>query len=508
LPCLYSVAAGPTIGPVFAEQDRDHYSHELGETLSSTDRVFQDKSSQQKLNFQPHDWLPEGTPMVDYRFANPLPVAAPLDPKAVVAEYRQMIREHVERRVLFFFQQLIVCYKTRLHFENVGAQDQGKGTNAIALNVNGQQQKFQVRQAAHSSTSPCLVAYDAAQWQAYEAGGAPKPQGFVFLKNTDYYRTMNATMNMPKCVNDADREIDEKRRESMLRTKAEGIINRAAQGRLTPEQALDEFINEALVEVANGRQRLAALGNDPLTEEALVYYARYLTKIQGVIATDPTFLERSLSLKIGDETQSERSKRVILQMRYAAVRNCQIEQSALIQKVEAVRKPILAALKAANGNRKPDNFDAAFRVRLISYARTTQDRQRLEKLLNFSPFNFEAQVQGGARTKYLDTKGLLTPYAARIDFLARDILGDMRGLRTQEMYGRGQVVKELRDMKGWRQIDLGAAVKQRFPHAAASQPTISRIENRGKLVTRQIAGEFSQVFGVDSGLFMPNFYYD
>jgi hypothetical protein len=215
-----------------------------------------------------------------------------------------------------------------------------------------------------------------------------------------------------------------------------------------------------------------------------------------------------LSLKIGDETQSERSKRVILQMRYAAVRNCQIEQSALIQKVEAVRKPILAALKAANGNRKPDNFDAAFRVRLISYARTTQDRQRLEKLLNFSPFNFEAQVQGGARTKYLDTKGLLTPYAARIDFLARDILGDMRGLRTQEMYGRGQVVKELRDMKGWRQIDLGAAVKQRFPHAAASQPTISRIENRGKLVTRQIAGEFSQVFGVDSGLFMPNFYYD
>ncbi|NGX45627.1 MAG: hypothetical protein K940chlam2_00783 [Chlamydiae bacterium] len=507
MPSLHPVAAGPTLGPIHVKQARDQYAPEVGETMSLTDRVFQDKSSQQKLNFQPHEWLPGDARLTDYKFVNPLPVAAPVDPQAVVREYRPMIKEHVERRVLFFFQQLIVCYQTKLHFENVGAKDQGKSPTAIVLNVNGQQEKFQVRQAAHSSTSPCLVAYDQAQWQAFQAGAAPKPQGFVFLKNTDYYRTMNATMNMPKCVNDADREIDEKRRESLLRTKAEGILNRAAQGVVTPEQALNEFIQEALVEVANGRQRLVALQTDPLVQEVLVYYERYLTKFQGIIRDDPNFLEKSLSLKIGDETQSEQSKRVILRMRYAAVRNCQIQQSALIQKIEGVKKPILAALRAANGNRKPDNFDAAFKAHLVSCARSVENRQRLEKLLNFSTANFEAQVQRAARTKYLATKGLLTPHAVQIDFIAKDVLDDMRHLRTQEMYDRGQVVKELRVMKGWIQVELGRQVKQLFPQAAASQATISRIENKGKLVTRQIAAEFSRVFGVDSGLFMPNFYY-
>ena len=84
----------------------------------------------------------------------------------------------------------------------------------------------------------------------------------------------------------------------------------------------------------------------------------------------------------------------------------------------------------------------------------------------------------------------------------------MRSLLTQEEYQRAQIIKELRGMKKWRQIDLGAEVRVLFPRAAASQSTISRIENRQKLVTPQIAEEFSQVFKVDSGLFMPHFFYE
>jgi hypothetical protein len=507
MPNLYAIPAGPALGPVYVKQDREHYAPELGETCSLTDRVFQDKSSQQKLHFEQHPWQPPNVRLIDYIYPNPLPVQALPDPRIVIREYRKMIKEHVERRILFFFQQMIVCYQTKLHFESVGAQDQGKSADAVDLNVQGHPVKYVVRQAAHSSGNPCLVAYDNNRWQMFQAGMIAKPEGFVFLKDTDYYRTVNATMNMPKWINDADREIDEKTVNSLLRSKGEGIINRDSQGLVTPDQGMIEYIQEALNEVRAARHRLAQAAKDPQVQEVLAYYEKYLLKFQRIIGTDSTFLEKFLNI-MQNGTQDERSKRVILQMRYAAIRNCQLNQSVLIQKVETLSQAILAQLKAANRNRKPDNFDGAFRAVVVEHARGDENRQRLEKLLNFSAFNFEAQLQGGARTKYFNTKTSVSAYSAHIDFLVRDILADMRQLRTQEEYQRAQIVKDFRAMKGWQQWRLGQEVRQIYPYAAASQSTISRIENRKKLVTPQIAEEFSRVFNVDSGLFMPHFFYD
>lgn len=507
MPKLDALFAGLSLGPIYSKQEREHYAPELGETCSLTDRVFQDKSSQQKLQFTYHPGQSPDVRLTDYIYANPCPVQAVPDPRFAIREYRKMIKEHVERRILFFFQQTIVCYQTKLHFESVGAQDQGKSADAVVVHVNGHALKFMVRQAAHSSGNPCLVAYDHYQWQMHQAGMIPKPQGFVFLKHTDFYRTVNATMNMPKWINDTDREIDEKTSASLLRSKGEAIINRGSQGLLTPDEAMVEYIQEAINEVQSARQRLARAGKDYEVQEVLGYYEKYLVKIQGIITADPTFLERFLNLKMGAATQDETSKRIILQMRYAAIRNCQVNQSALVQKVEKLRQDILITMKAANENRKPDHYDAAFRSLVIEHARTDENRHRLEQLLNFSPFNFEAQLQGSPRTKYFNTKTALSAYNTHIDFLVRDILEDMRRLRTLEVYERAQVVKELRAMKQWTQKKLGQEIKQIFPHAAASQSTISRIENRGKLVTEPIAQEFSRIFGVDSGLFMPHFYY-
>ena len=64
-----------------------------------------------------------------------------------------------------------------------------------------------------------------------------------------------------------------------------------------------------------------------------------------------------------------------------------------MQKVEILKGAILVHLKAANGNRKPDNFEGAFRSVMVAQEMTDKNRGRLEKLLNFSPFNFEAQLQ-------------------------------------------------------------------------------------------------------------------
>lgn len=499
MPTLNAVNVGPNLGPVYIKPQttakRDHYEPVLNETCLQNDRVFQDKTSQQIISFQ------------DYIYTNPSLRQVIPAPQQTIRDYRKMMREHMERRILFMFQQLIVCYQTKLHFESVGAQDQGKSPDAIVVNIQGHQHKYAVRNAAHSSSNPCLVAYDNVQWQLFQSGAAEKPQGFVFLKDTDYYRTVNATMNMPRWMNETDREVDEKTRDSLLRKIGDEIINKASQGLITPDQGIVEYVREALNEVQKAQVRLANQNKHPEVREVLTYYEKYINKIQITINTNPLFLENFLSLKMGQANQNDRSKRVLLQMRYAAIRNCQINQSALIQKVERLSQEILNQVKALNKHRKPDYFDAAFRTLLIEQARSDDNRQRLEKLFNFSPSNFASQLNTSARTKFNTATGFLAAYSNRINFLARDILEDMRKLRVEEMYQRAQTIKELRAMKQWSQRKLGQEIKQIFPLAAASQSTICRIENRTKLVTEQIAQEFSSIFGVDSGLFMPHFYY-
>jgi hypothetical protein len=498
MPALLPISLGPLIGPKFIpkKKKRDHYAHELAETVSLTDRVFQDTSMTVHFDF------------IDYKFSNPFVVKAVPQAEAIIEEYREMIREHVERRILFFFQQLIVCYQTKLHFESNGAKDQGKSANRILLNVNGKEKVLSSRQAAHSSTLPCLIAYDNAAWKNHRAGGS-MPQGFVFLKGTDYYRTANATMNMPKWMNDADREIDEKTKNSLLRDKSLAIVNRASQGQVSPNAGILEFLEEALKEIKAGKKRLQDQNKGLEVQKILSLYEEYFTEFQEEIENDPTFLEKFLDLNIDTMTNGERAQRLILQIRYAAIRNSQVVQAALIQKVEAVRKKILSAV--AGIDRKPNYFDGAFRTLLVEQARTTQDRHRLEKLFNFSLTDFAAKLDTGTkRTQFKNIKTTLSEqvHLAKITSLAQSVLRDMRTLRTQEEYQRAQIIKDLRAMKGWQQWRLGEEVKKLFSHAASSQSTICRIETHQKLVTPHIAEEFSRVFNIDAGLFMPHFFYE
>ncbi len=503
---LLPVIASVCLGPVYVKKERDKYSHVQSETLSLTDRVFQDKSSKQLVNFVKHPWQPDDVRLTDYLYINPLPIQTALDPRAVIHEYRKMMKEHVERRILFFFQQMIVCYQSKLHFESVGAQDQVDSAEAIYTKTGEEHTYYSERNAAHSAGNPCIVAYDPVQWKEYQEGKRAKPEGYVYLKGSDSYRTANSTMNMPKWMNIADREIDEKTAHSLLRKKGEDILNCGAQGGLTPDQGMLEYLDVALYEVQAAKQRLVLARKDEEVQLVLDYYERYLTKFKRIIRTDPFFLEKFLGLMMGDTTLDQSSKKIIFQMRYAAIRNCQINQAALIQKITAVKKRVLDAIKEVSG-RKPDNFDAAFKTIIIALARTDDDRHRLEKLMNFSPENFLPQLAKREETIFNKTVDKVLGYITDITFVIREVLQDMRHLSTQEMYDRAQTIKTLRAMKHWTQVQLGNEVKELFPHAAASQSTISRIERREKLVTAPIAQEFSRVFGVDSGLFMPHFFY-
>ena len=371
------------------EKKRDEYDPTYGETCSLTDRVFQDDTSLQKLTH------------ADYVYANPCQ-AEELDHSLVIGEYAGMMHEHIERRILFAFQQFIACYQTKLHFESVGAKNQGKSAEAVFLSDGGDDTKFVVRNAAHSCGNPRLIAYDQQQWEQFLAGNAPKPQGFVFLKGTDYYRIVNATMNMPRWINEADREIDEKRKTSLLRAKGNAIINRVSQGELTPDEAIMEYIRDALSEVRTARRRLGDLRKDPEVREVLSYYEDYLVEIEQAIVDDPSYLGRFLDLRLGTATENERAKRAIFQIRYAAIRNAEIGQAALIQKVEALRNEILGHFL----RRKPDHFDAAFRTVFIESARSVDNRIRLEKLLIFPRITLKRSSKGAKQDTWQPKKPL------------------------------------------------------------------------------------------------------
>lgn len=467
IPVAFEPCQVAMVCPSYQKGAREKYRYDLGETASLVDHVYFDK----------HDLFvkKEKKPII-------IPPAEEL-----VDQYAEMIEQHVERRVAFFFQQLVVCYQTKLFFEVKEAFAQANSPDKV-----GSKEGFQ-RNAAHSHTIPGLV--------AYEATDKKRTRGFIFLKGTDSFRVNNTTMNMPRSVNNADIMIDGTAKDGKLRSKALVLINRVAQGELTPDQAFEQFLDlcEKQIEKA-----LKIPGCKPGEHRALEYYRDYLAEIREGFEADPegTF-ESLLSLKVDDSSDAGLRK-TIYQIRYRAIRDCQFGQAAIAKKVDELREKILRAYK-----RKPDAFEAAFRTLFVEQAPTPQDKARLQKLFNFAVSSHHFRNTAQRQARFEKTKSDLSrKHLKEITWVAKEILSDMRKMRTQETYQRSLVVKELRRAKGWTQIELGAKVKAQFPSAAASQSTICRVERRDKLVTPAIAREFGSVFSVDTGLFMPHFFYE
>lgn len=184
MPNPYAVPASPTLGPIYIKQGREHYAYEVGETCLLTDRVFQDKSSQQQLQSELPPLQPPNVSPTDSVYANPLPSQVSPVFKIAIREHRKMIKEHVETRIPSFLQQLIFWHQANLYFESVCAQDRGKSADVVMVNIQGHHVQQAVRQAAHSSGNPCILAFDNTQSQMYQAGLTGLP--FCSCELTDY----------------------------------------------------------------------------------------------------------------------------------------------------------------------------------------------------------------------------------------------------------------------------------------------------------------------------------
>jgi hypothetical protein len=97
------------------KNSREQFPVILNETPSLTDHVFRD--SQNPFPDLETDTLASTLPSVE----------------EIIEKYRDLIFEHVSRRIAFFFQQLICCFQTKLHFEIGHVVSQGASAKKVVL---------------------------------------------------------------------------------------------------------------------------------------------------------------------------------------------------------------------------------------------------------------------------------------------------------------------------------------------------------------------------------------
>ena len=385
--------------------------------------------------------------------------------------------------------------------DHVFADGKGESPSKVVLSTPSGKVSF-TRNAAHSSTLPALIAYDPVKWQAYKEGLAEKPQGMVFLKGTDAYRLQNATMNMPRWVNNADILIDGTSVSPKLRIDALAIIQKASIGLVTPEEGVHLFLEKLDEQIKRAAQK------SPLDASLKIYSDKIDTLIEVFQENADLMFTMFLDLNrtnFSSFSNADLCRRKIYEIRYKAIQTEKVGQTKLIQKINKVSTEILAQHR-----RKPPQFDAAFKAVLISEMKNYQNQ--MEKLLSFSPADFRSRLANKRSMSSLNyyeraQNHLKENHTQKIKILAKDLIVGIRDLQRQEILSRASVTRELRDIKDWTQTTLGKKIKAIFKHAACSQSTISRMENQQKTVTPQIAEELSVVFGVDPGLFMPQFFY-
>ncbi len=474
---------GPSYNENFAKKKaREKYSHRMNETISTVDRI----NTANTINTQ------TAAETVEIK-----------DERLFIATYEDMIIDHIERRVAVLFQQVVISYKTFLHFEIGKTQHQAE--SAKTLNLKDHSGKTSVlckRNAAHSSTLPCVIAYENQAWVSHVNNGAAKPEGFVYVQGGDVYRNANSTLNMPRAVNEADIEIDGEQGRGLARDFAIDLLNDSAKGNIEPDIAIRNFL-DSVIDIT--RKKIQKTKRGEGVKKALEIFETAFSDIKLRIESDSETLGQLLGVQVNEEHQNTPIQSKIYQLRYKAIRDNQFVQTAMNTKINSVRDRVL---QVVGPKRKPSYFDDAFRQVLSEQMRLDADKKRIYKLFN-SPQDHYLRATKTRKARFDSTKRkILEKQLNPIQVLAKELGGDLRNLKREEVLRRGLVTRELRNSMGLNQSELAKKIKAIYPTTAASQPTISRIENNIKLVNRVYAEQLSDVFEVDTALLIPSFFYE
>lgn len=460
-----------------------------------------------------HSQIYDANSIVDYtltalksspRSLTPRTVAQLKSPTAQLQIKRDLVEEHVDRRIQLFFQQAILCHNTPFVYEANGAEDQiGSGQS-----LKHKSKAILKTQAAHSSTFPCLYAC-----LKDEDGDADPSTKFVFLKHSAAYRSHNATVELPDYVNKTDTRLDGKTSENKLRARSLKLLNRCATGALDPVKATRLFLKIFIEESGSLADALA--DTDPRKQVAEIYRDHASAVREEISGSDEIF-DRIMGVSLCGGEEEQLLREIVYRRRFTLIQQAEFIHSQIAKKIfEAQAKIFSTPIKNIK------SIDFRLRFALLKQF-SGQSRRTLEKLFCVSLEQLSASAVSRQKLRSAH-QALSESQKKKITVLSRDLRALFSDLQRREFLFRAELFKDFRTrLKDWTQTQFAARYKRAHPHSPMSQAMVSRLEQptrvaakavyatplsqRCKDMTVQKARNISSVFGIDPGLFLPSLF--
>lgn len=303
------------------------------------------------------------------------------DWKFILNRSKDAIEQHFEKRVSQMFLQAVLCYNSDYIFREGHTIHQGLG----AHNLNDI--KFN---AAHHATIPCLY-----------AKSKTTNKEVVFLYRSGFYDESNATIDLVREVNEADRAIDEKhKKSSFLRRKAVSLLNKVSWGWLSPPQAIKKFLDYSIIEI----DKAIAKENNNKVVDVLKLYRQHAENLIDYV-NDPNNIDLWLNLQIEDPIVVNKD------MTY---------QSLIKKKVNDLPFSILRERhKDLNESHTPYHFQDLYHHWVLSQFQD-EELKVLEKALDINFEKLDEKIKNFSHTK--KTEAFIEKHAEKIDELKNEII--------------------------------------------------------------------------------------
>ncbi len=371
----------------------------------------------------------------------------PKELKADATVYRDMLIQHLDRRVTALFLQLLMVQGTKKRLAIGGTLAQGERVLWLPQVIDGGGVRYLMkRNACHSATIPHLVG--------------------VF-PGSSCDRFQNATLAMPLFINNADSTLDAGR--DGLRNRGLAILQRASDGKIEVEEGVIEFV--ATLE--------SALGEHPPRAEVEGVFAVFrdqMKRIKTATAKGSPLYDRWLDLR-PEETKKDR--RAIHRIRMDCIRINAEAESAVMADIEKAKEALVA------GKKRPDYYSEAFQYRLLK-SLDDEDRPHIAKLLSDSGRDPAEVVP--CTTRYATTMAWLKKH--------QDVFTDLAAVLHKQLVGLGEA-EELA-----RQVILVKLMKARKIDAIEGVDPI-----KDEALTREERDTVCRVLQVREDFFYPSWFY-
>jgi hypothetical protein len=448
----------------------------------------------------------ESVSLTDAIFDNDQLILQEGTPIEIANKYSSLIGQHVERRIEFFFMQLISCYKTGITFDAKGAihqaqsaktcytQKKANQTHKTSRNKHKAPSEELVtftRNAAHCAVLPCLI---------------NKKTKEVYLANTHSYFLQNSTIAMARTINEVDMSIDGDEGDKKLRYKALEIINELAKEESvqTPQESLESFIKKYLNQVKISVKYFKK--NSSEENKAKHYIAtQYQNVIKDILEefkkNKNQFIEALLALQINDNDfkKSDSFRKMAYKIRYQTIRDSEFAFAKIAEKIEILRKSIRSYFPKKE---TLTHFERAFKIICIDSCKSDLDKKTLRKIFNVS----EGYLRDGKYfTNTIEKIKTEKECIKSIKKVIGEVLYDIKALHRMDVDKRGAILREIRKELNMTQKKLSEYLSGEI---AFSQSTLSKIENGGRTLSRSETKIIASALGLDEVLLLPRNFYD